>query len=121
MKYLMKNLMIFLTIVTMTNSEVLFAQEKICFPKETAKKMRLDLLKKDFLEVENGSLKRSLDLSTKALQLRKEQLDTSQMNNDRLAERLRKTSESNDWQKGMWFFFGVLATGAAVYGAGRLK
>ena len=120
MRLLMKNLMISLMTVTVLSNPLL-AQEKICFPKETAEKIRKDLVRKDFLEEESVSLHKSLELSTKALAIRKEQLDIVQGNNDRLAERLRKTSNSSSLYNYLWFGLGVLATGVAVYGAGRLK
>jgi hypothetical protein len=116
----MKSLKIFLISVTIT-SFPLYAQEKICFPKDTAVAMRKDLLRKDFLEAESKSLHKNLELSTKALAIRKEQLDISRADSDRLAERLRKTSDTSGLYNYLWFGLGVLATGVAVYGAGRLK
>lgn len=121
MRYLTKSLKIFFLTVMMISNPVLAQDDKICFDKETAKQMRKDLLKKDFLESENESLNRSLDLSTDALRLRKDQLDLALEQNDKLAERLRKNSESEGYRKIIWFALGIFATGLAIKGAQELK
>jgi len=118
-KLLTKSLTIFLISVTLNTN--IYSREvedtDVCFDKDNARKIRIELVEKDFLVVENKSLKSSVKLSMESLRLRKEQLDISQVNNNRLADRLRKTSDSNQFRNIMWFGLGVIATGFAVKAA----
>ena len=126
----MKNLLILLLSVTLTvgiNAKSVDIKEGdkapfsgVLVDYETMRKIRVDLLTKDAQTKEIESLERSLKLSQLNVNLNKEQVQILRESNDRMADRLRKTTSLSTWERVGWFALGVLGTGFAVKGAGEL-
>ena len=115
--------LIILTIATTTNihADTVFLKQGEQAPTDgyhvdvdTMKKIRKDGLERDAYKKENESLNKSLELQNLSLQLRKEQVDMLTKDSDRLAERLRKSSQMSTWERVGWFGLGILATGLAL-------
>lgn len=92
----------------------------ILFPNSKANEVRLKLVEKQYIEKENASLKRSLELSDLALKSSEEKSKLFLEQNDKLAKNLNSEREVGTFTKIMYFVLGAGAVGLGVWGAGKL-
>ncbi len=92
----------------------------ILFTETKANEIRKELLDKDYLQLQNDSLNRSLDLykSNENLYGQQKQLLLDQ--NDKLAKSLYQERMVTNWERLGFFLLGIGVTGLAIYGASQL-
>ena len=92
----------------------------ILLPVEKATNVRKSLIELDALRVINESYVKSIQMYQNAIQLNDQKYNTLSEQNDKLSVALVESRKSADLQKIIWFGFGVIATGFAVYGAKKI-
>lgn len=92
----------------------------VLFSNSKANETRIKLIEKQYLEKENASLKRSLELSDLALKSSQEKSVLFLEQNDKLAKNLNSERQVSTFTKVVYFVLGAGAVGLGVYGAGRL-
>jgi len=88
--------------------------------KETANKVKNELIEKDALVKTNESLNRSIKLYKDNQDILGDQKDMLIKQNIELTKTLNDARDTSDWVKVGYFVLGVVVTGAAAYGASRL-
>jgi len=123
MKYILILLLIFSTTANIKAQDAIYIEKNqsapfsgILFTESKARQFRSDLLESDkvVLRLESEQFK-SQNLST-IIQLKDEEIELYAKQNQRLI----KAEQTSNTMQYIWFGLGVLATGAAVYGAGAL-
>lgn len=127
MKNLLSFLMILLTLnISIADDVVPIEQGQpapysgVLFSNKKANETRLKLVEKQYLEKENTSLKRSLELSDIALKSSEEKSRLFLEQNDKLAKNLNSERQVGTLTKVVYFVLGAGAVGLGVWGAGRL-
>jgi hypothetical protein len=92
----------------------------ILLPVEKATNVRKSLIELDALRAINESYVKSIQMYQNAIQLNDQKYNTLSEQNDKLSVALVESRKSADLQKIIWFGFGVIATGFAVYGAKKI-
>lgn len=92
----------------------------VLLPIDKATNLRKNLIELETLKAINESYAKSILMYQNAIQLNDQKYNTLLDQNDKLAVALVETRKSNDLQKIIWFGFGVIATGFAVYGAKKI-
>ncbi len=92
----------------------------ILLPVEKATNVRKSLIELDALRAINESYVKSIQMYQNAIQLNDQKYNTLSEQNDKLSIALVESRKSADLQKIIWFGFGVIATGFAVYGAKKI-
>lgn len=92
----------------------------ILLPVDKATNVRKSLIELDTLRAINESYAKSIQMYQTAIQLNDQKYNTLLDQNDKLAASLVEVRRSSDLQKIIWFGFGVIATGFAVYGAKKI-
>lgn len=92
----------------------------ILLPVEKATNVRKSLIELDALRAINESYAKSIQMYQNAIQLNDQKYNTLSEQNDKLSVALVESRKSADLQKIIWFGFGVIATGFAVYGAKKI-
>lgn len=90
------------------------------FTFKKAREVRLELLEKDKLKVFNEALKLNEIEYKQIIKNNGEQIDILVEHNTKLYQMAKDNEESSGFTKILYFGLGVVATGAAVYGAGQL-
>ena len=81
---------------------------------ETTEKVQKDLVRKDYLEKENSSLKTSL-------QFQQMEIESFERSEEIYRNENKKLKTQNKYEKWIYLGLGVLGTSLAVYGAGQLR
>jgi len=124
MKYILILLLIFSTTANIKAQDAIYIEKNqpapfsgILFTESKARQFRSDLLESDkvVLRLESEQFK-SQNLST-IIQLKDGEIELYAKQNQRLI----KAEQTSNTMQYIWFGLGVLATGAAVYGAGALS
>lgn len=89
--------------------------------KAKAKKIQQELIEADNLQDQNDSLNKSVGLYKANEQNYLDQNKLLLNQNVELTKTVMSTRETSEITKAFWFFTGIVVTGAAVYGASRLK
>jgi len=92
----------------------------ILLPVEKATNVRKSLIELDALRAINESYVKSIQMYQNAIQLNDQKYNILSEQNDKLSVALVESRKSADLQKIIWFGFGVIATGFAVYGAKKI-
>lgn len=90
--------------------------EGVLFTEDKANEVRRDLLELDKQRYMVESRNERLGILQSRIELKDEEIELFRVQNDRLV----KHSKTTDVERMVWFALGVIATGAAVYGAGSL-
>ena len=127
MKNCLSFLMILLTLnVTMADSATPLEKGQpapysgVLLTNDKANEVRIKLIEKGYIEKENTSLKRSLELSDLALKSSEEKSQLFIEQNDKLAKNLNSERQVGTVTKVLYFVLGAGAVGLGVWGAGRL-
>jgi hypothetical protein len=89
----------------------------ILLPVERAANVRKSLIELETTKAINESYVKSIQMYKQSIQLTEDKYNTLLDQNDKLSLALIESRKSNELQKIIWFGFGVLATGFALYGA----
>lgn len=124
---MLKNLLIGLILVTSLTSRAQDAisiqkgqpapYSGVLFSEDRAISIRKELVDKDILSVQLSAAEERHILSEQIIKLKDFEIELFRKQNQRLV----KASETNETMKIIYFGLGILATGAAVYGAGALS
>lgn len=93
----------------------------LLYSEEADKKAAQDHEDAKFYKDLNLRLEQRKELTDKEINVLDKRLKLYIDQSETLAERLHKRESQTKWEKALWFGFGVLATGIAVYGASRLN
>lgn len=129
----MQRLMIFLMIATMLSPTLGYADRSVSLVKgnkapysgvlmdnERSNKVKKELIEKDYLDKANKSLEKSVSFERDNNQHLSTKVTTLTEQNTKLADQLGKERSFTSWERVLWFSLGIVATGAAVYGASKL-
>lgn len=124
---MLKNLLIGLILVTSLTSRAQDAisiqkgqpapYSGVLFGEDRANTIRAELVEKDILSVQLSAAEERHVLSEQIIKLKDFEIELFRKQNQRLV----KASETTEAMKIIYFGLGILATGAAVYGAGALS
>lgn len=89
----------------------------VLFSEDRANSIRKQLVDKDILSVQLSAAEERHILSEQIIKLKDFEIELFRKQNQRLV----KASETTEAMKIIYFGLGILATGAAVYGAGALS
>ncbi len=92
----------------------------ILFTETKANEIRKEILDKDYLQLQNDSLNRSLDLYKSNENLYGQQTQLLLDQNDKLAKSLYQERMVTNWERLGFFLLGIGVTGLAIYGASQL-
>lgn len=92
----------------------------LLFPIDEAQSIRKDLIERDYLKLENLSLKRSVDLYKGNESIYQEQKTILLDQNDKLAKSLYAERQVTNWERLGWFVLGIGVTGLAIYGVKQI-
>jgi hypothetical protein len=109
------------SVINTSSLQVLYIQkgteapfEGYLFPPDKALEFRKELIELDSLRSMQPSYEKSITLYQK-------NEDVLLTQNQKLSEALSRTEAKGVWETRMYFILGIVVTGLAVYGAGRLK
>lgn len=136
MKFLTKNLLLNFSILVSSSlicgtsghtNDVIFLEEAkpapysgVLFPVEKANELRKMAIELDTLRVLKESYEKSNKLYEEAIAIQEKKHSLVLEQNTKMAAALNESSQSQDFQKVIWFALGVFATGFAVYGAKKI-
>lgn len=128
---IMKNLLIFLIIVSLINN--LFAKDVlpikkgeqapfdgVVFTTKKAQDVRKELIEKDQLKIFNETLREQIQIKNEIITNKEKQVVLLENQNTKLAEELENEKKTKTTERIIWFGLGVLATGVAAYGTSKL-
>jgi len=92
----------------------------ILISEEVAQQTRRDVIELVGQRSINESLNKSLQLQDLQIQKATDQIQLLEHQNKRLYDSLQQDKSMNNYERVLWFGLGVIGTGAAVYGAGKL-
>ncbi len=93
----------------------------VLLDKERANSVKNELIEKDYLQRSNESLNKSINLYKDNENILNQKSDILLKQNTDLIKNLNESRSVSTWEKVGFFILGVAVTGAAVYGASRLK
>lgn len=91
------------------------------FTEKRANEIRIELLELDKQRYMVKSRDEKLEVFQARIQLKNEEIESFRDQNVRLIDQNRTNKSVGTIERMVWFGLGILATGAAVYGAGSLS
>lgn len=107
--------------VVFLNKGSVTAFDGYLFPPAKAILMKKELLELDELRALAASYQKTIDDYAKNEDLENYKVNTLLEQNDKLSDALYKKEDRSKYENWFWFGIGIVVTGLAVYGAGRLK
>lgn len=101
--------------------DTVLKQDSWIFSPVKAKEVRDKLIDLDTLKQVNDSLNKQIELSNGLTKIQSDNLNLSMEQNSKLAKSLNEERSMTNWERGAWFFGGILATGLVFYGLGQVN
>ena len=93
----------------------------VLFDKDAANQTRKKLIEGEGQKEINTHLQKKIELQDLSLGYREKQVELLSGQNEKLSERLDKTTNTSNWERILWFSLGVIGTGLAIRGATQLN
>lgn len=93
----------------------------VLFDKDAANETRKKVIEGEGQKEINKHLEKKLELQDLTLQYREKQVEILSSQNEKLADRLEKSTNTSNWERILWLGLGIIGTGLAVKAAGSLK
>lgn len=127
-----KNFLIFLISILLSNpvfsQDVVTLKENekapftgLLFPFDKASELKDAVIERDYYKKRNTLLLNIIDLNENTLLNCNKGKDLLNIQNDNLAKQLHSERQLSDWAKIGYFALGIIVTGTAFYGLGRVS